>query len=347
MKKASFATAIFVLSIVFSWVSIVGTVMSQEKPIELNFAYWSSPKAKTAQLFKEMLDRIEKRSNGRIKFNAYFGETLLKISESYRGVQLDVADMSYFGPGIPGNPIVLGKIMSLPFLGITSMEMTTDVYKKLAQECPEINEEYKGIRVMGATGIPLDNLNLTNKPVHVPKDMEGMKIIALGARVRFLKDAGAIPVTIGVGEWYTSLERGLAEGLYFLLPAIPIFRLEDQFKYHTMINATACINMFIFNEKKWRTIPPDLQEIIIEGTEWKVREGNRRDNVEQARVLAELKEKGHEIYYPTPEQMKEWHAVAKPTHEEWIEAAEKKGLPGRKVYDKLMEIIAEYNKNKK
>ena len=344
MKKTSYVSGILIISLIFFWVLLAGTAVSGEKPIEVNFAYWGSPKAMTAKLFQEMLDRIEKRSNGRIKFNAYFGETLLKISETYRGVQLGVTDMSYFGPGIPGNPIVLGKIISLPFLGITSNVMTTAVYDKLLQESPELQKEYKGVKVLGVSGLPLDNLHMCKKAVHVPDDLKGMKLLTLGARVKFLKDVGAIPVSIGVGEWYTSLERGLAEGLYFLFPVLPIFKLENQFQYHTVVNGSATIVMFIFNEKKWNSIPPDLQEVIIEGTQWKVSEGQKRDTEEQESVLLDLKKRGHEVYYPTAEEMKEWEASAKLTHEEWIKEVEKKGLPGREVYDRFMEIIAEYKK---
>ena len=341
--KRSYGMVVFVIATAFfSWVSLAGMAASEEKPIELNFAYWSSPKSKTAQANQEMLDRIEERSKGRIKFNAYFGETLLKISETYRGVQLGVADMSYFGPGIPGNPIVLGKIISLPFLGITSNVMTTETYGKLLRESPEMQAEYKGVKVLGPFGIPLDNFHLSNKPVRVPSDLAGMKLLTLGARVKFIKDVGAIPVSIGVGEWYTSLERGLAEGLYFLFPVLPIFKLEDQFKYHTVINGSATINMFIFNEKKWASIPSDLQEVIIEGTEWRVKEAHKRDSAEETRVFADLRKRGHEIYVPTPEEMAKWKEAARPTHEEWIKEVEGKGLPARKVYDKFMKIIAEY-----
>lgn len=345
MRKSFFWVFIVAVTAIVS-LSFVTQTIAQAKTIELKFAYWSSPKSKTAKLSMEMLDRIEKRSKGRIKFNAYLGETLLKIRDTYRGVQLDVADMSYFGPGIPGNPIVLGKIISLPFMGLTSNEMTTAVYGRLLRESPELLAEYKGVKVLGTFGIPMDNFHLSKKAVHVPADIKGMKIITLGSRVNFLRDIGAIPVTIGVGEWYTSLERGLAEGLYFLFPVIPIFKLENQFKHHTIINGSATANMFIFNQKKWDSLPTDLQEVITEATEWRITEAHKRDRKEQETVIKALKEKGHTIYTPTPEEMKQWVEVAKPIHERWIKEVEAKGRPARVIYDRFKKFIEEYQKNK-
>jgi hypothetical protein len=35
-----------------------------------------------------------------------------------------------------------------------------------------------------------------------------------------MKAIGAVPVSIGLGDWYTSLERGLVEGIYFLFPVL-------------------------------------------------------------------------------------------------------------------------------
>ena len=78
-----------------------------------------------------------------------------------------------------------------------------------------------------------------------------------------------LPVTIGLGDWYTSLERGLVEGIYFLFPVLPNFKGEDLFKYHTVVNASLGVNFWIFNEKKWNSLPADLQKIIEEAANWR------------------------------------------------------------------------------
>uniref|UniRef100_A0A7C2P1Z9 TRAP transporter substrate-binding protein n=1 Tax=candidate division WOR-3 bacterium TaxID=2052148 RepID=A0A7C2P1Z9_UNCW3 len=322
---------------------VVSFGFAQTQVIELKLAQWDPPQTMVAQFTQRMVDMINEKARGRLKITPYFGETLIKQPEHYRATQLGVVDIAYFGPTAPGSPVLLGRIISLPFLGLTSHEMVTDVYKKLFNESPELRAEYKGLKVMGIFGIPGDNFHMTKKLIRIPSDAKGIKIIALGGpRAEFLKEIGASPVTIPVGEWYTSLERGLVEGLFFLNPVLSVFKLEDLFKYHTIVNASFGLNMWIFNEQKWNSLPPDLQNIIIEGMEWRVKEIHKFDKNEDIRIIEYAKSKGHTVYYPTEEEMKLWREVAKPIHYKWIEEMESKGLPARKVYNRLQRIIKEY-----
>jgi TRAP-type C4-dicarboxylate transport system substrate-binding protein len=317
---------------------------TQTKPIELKLAQWDPPQSLPGSMTLKMVDRINEKAAGKLKVTAYLSESLLKQPESFRGTQLGTADISYFGPTAPGSPVVLGRVISLPFLGITSHEMATDVYVKLLKESPELMAEYKGLRVMGVFGIPLDNLHLVKKSVHVPADMKGLKIIAFGPRVDFMKELGATPVTISVGDWYTSLERGLVEGLDHLFPVLPVFKIEDLFKHHTVINASCGMNFFIFNEQKWKSLPPDLQNVIEEAANWRAAEIMKADRVEENRVIAYVKSKGHEVYYPTAEEMKLWVSHAKPVQDKWIADTEAKGLPAKKVFEQMTRIVKEYKK---
>ena len=149
----------------------------------------------------------------------------------------------------------MGDLISLPFLGISNHEMTGVVYEKLFRNSPDLQGEYKGVLVKGIFGIPNDNLHFKNRAVHVPADMKGMKLLTVGTRTNYVRALGGVPVMIDPGEWYMSLDKGLVEGMYFLTPVIGVFKLESQFNYHTVIDSSATVNMFIYNEKKWNQLP--------------------------------------------------------------------------------------------
>ena len=344
MRKVHYTVIAVAIVACFSLAVFGGNAVSQTRPIELKLAQWDPPMALPSTMTQKMVDRINERAAGRLKITPYYAETLFKQGEHYRSTALGVADMAYFGPTSVGSPIVLGKVMSLPFLGITSHEMGTEVYRRLLRESPEMQAEYKGLKVMGIFAIPMDNFHMVKKPVHVPSDAKGAKIVALGTRAELMKDIGAVPVSIGLGDWYTSLERGLVDGLYFLFPVLAVFKGEDLFKYHTVVNASLGVNFWIFNEKKWNSLPPDLQKIIEEGAEWRAAEMVKADRIEEERVITYLKSKGHEVYYPTPDEMKLWNAEAKPVQDKWIADTESKGLPGKKVFELVQKIVKEYKK---
>jgi TRAP-type C4-dicarboxylate transport system substrate-binding protein len=292
-----------------------------------------------------MADRINEKSGGRLKAVPYYAETLLKQAESFRGTQLGVADMAYFGPAIAGSPLNLAKINGVPFLGITSAEMARWVYSRILEACPELKSEFRGVKVLGVSALPGGNLHFTKKSVHTPSNMKGIKTISFGGPVaHYLKEVGATPLGIGVGDWYTSLERGLADGLSFVTPALAVLKLEDLFRYHTVINMSSGTIMWLFNEQKWNSLPVDLQKVVEEAAEWRATETMKLDRLQEETVLASIKKKGHEVYYPTADEMKLWVAAARPVQEKWIADMEAKGLAGKKVFDQYQAAIRDYKR---
>ena len=335
-KRCALLSVILVIFFAF------GFSNAMAKPeIEMNYADWNPPQANITQITLAMIDRMEKNSNGRIKINTYLSSALLKQSEVYRGVQKGLADFAYFGPNVPGSPVRMGDLISLPFLGISNHEMTGVVYEKLFRSSPDLQGEYKGVLVKGIFGIPNDNLHFKNRAVHVPADMKGMKLLTVGTRTNYVRALGGVPVMIDPGEWYMSLDKGLVEGMYFLTPVIGVFKLESQFNYHTVIDSSATVNMFIYNEKKWNQLPKDLQAVMDEAFRWRVTEIDKFHYEDEAQIYKTLKDMGHEIYHPTADEMKLWADAAIPVQKAWIEDAEKKGFPAQKVFNQLMETIAD------
>jgi TRAP-type transport system periplasmic protein len=328
----------------FGLLGLPGKAACETKPIELKLAEWDPPQSTPAVMTQKMIDRINEKAGGKLKVVPYFGESLIKQQEAYRSTQLGVTDIAFFGPNSPGSPIVLGKIITLPFVGVTSNEMGTKVYNRLLKESPEMQAEYKGLKIVGVHGIPMDNFHMSKRAVHVPADAKGAKIVAVGSRADYLKAIGAVPVSIGLGDWYTSLERGLVEGLYFLYPVIAIFKGEDLFKYHTTVNVSVGISMFLVNEKKWKSLSPDLQQIIEEAGAWRAHEIMAVDRAEEERMVNLFKKKGHEVYTPTAAEMKLWHDTAKPVQDKWIAETEGKGFAAKKVFAQMQKIVAEVQK---
>jgi TRAP-type C4-dicarboxylate transport system substrate-binding protein len=314
------------------------------KPIELKYADWNPPPAGISKVNQKMLDMIVEKSQGRIKITPYFGETLLKMAEVFRGVQSGVADMAYWAVGSLGSPEKLSTVMRLPFNGIKSMETGTTVTEKLFRTSPEIMAEYKGIEALGFRMMPLYQLHTVKKPVHVPADMKGMKVIASGGWAEFAKLIDAAPVALGIGDWYLSLERGLVEAQFVHFPAAYVFKVLDLDKHHTMIGSSSVPDCILINKNTWDSLSPDLQKVVRDAIQWRTAEITTFDAGEEARAIDYVKKRGNSIYYPTPDEMKAWYESAKPLHEAWIARYEKEGLPARKIYERLNQILSEQKK---
>lgn len=316
------------------------------KPIELKLGDWNPPKAGVAQITQKMADMIGAKSEGRLKITVYPGESLVKMAEVFRGVQTGVADISYCTASLIGSPLELNKVTSLPFLGLTSMEMASAVHEKLFNLSPEVRAEFQGLKVLGFRGMPLYHGHFVKKEVHVPADIKGLKLISSGMWGDVISNAGGAPVALGIGDWYMSLERGLVEGHFVHFPVTYVFKTLDLLKYHSMVGggASTTPDCFIFTLDTWNKLPTDLQKVIEDAVRWRTAEITKFDYEEEQRAIDYAKSKNHTFIHLTPEEIKLWMDNAKPAHEKWIANANAKGLPARKIYEETQRIIKEYTK---
>ena len=340
MKNA----CLFLLTVVLVLISCTAWAQTPASPIELKYADWSPPHMGIAKINQKMFDMIMEKSQGRIKITTYFAETLLKNPEMFRGIQSGAADIGQWVVGTTGSAEKLMTVMRLPFQAITSTEMGTEVFQKFFRTTPELISEYKGIELFGLRQMPAYHVHTVKKLARTPADLKGMKLIAASGWVDYAKAVGAAPVTMGVGDYYLSLERGLVEGVFLHFPASLMFKTLDVTKYHTLVTSSSIPDAIIFNKERWDSLPPDLQKIFREAIEWRTAAILKDDYREEERAIEYAKKRGNTFYTPTPDELKLWRESAAPLHETWIARYEKEGLPARKVFEKLSQIINEYKK---
>ena len=61
-------------------------------------------------------------------------------------------------------------------------------------------------------------------------------------------------------------------------------------------------------------------------------------------AMEQAEKKGGEIYKLSPEERAKWMERINPIREGWIAGKEKKGLPGRQVFEAVLSRIEKYSK---
>jgi len=319
----------------------------QPKPVELSFAHTIPPVVPLAKVYQEWGKMVEEKSGGKVKINYFWSESLLKASELFRGAQTGQADISYYVVGIDYGLMPMNMITKLAFLGFPSLPVGTEIYNKLYNKFPELRNEFKGVKVLSARMGPAYQLHFTKKEVRVPADLKGMKLISVGGSLaKEMVGMGASPIDVKVGDLYVSLERGLAEGISTHIPILHAFGILKLVPHHTFFKGGAVMgpDMLLFNQKKWQSLPPDVQKIFEELSPWLATELIKADSGYEAMVIGKAKEMGHTIYMPTPEEMKLWVEAAQPIHDKWVTETAAKGLPAKALYEEAKKLIAESQK---
>ena len=104
----------------------------------------------------------------------------------------------------------------------------------------------------------------TKKVVKQPKDLNGLKISTGVMGIPFIKGLGAAALTIEKSEMYTAAQTGVIDGYINPVDQMIGTGLEKVTKY--MIDHTfgGAAQLTIINQKKWDSIPKNLQDLIKE-----------------------------------------------------------------------------------
>lgn len=344
MKRAG----VSILSVVvLSGLLTLGSIhplSAQTKPIELTFNHLVPPVIPFAKVAQNWAKMIEEKSGGRVKITFYWSASLMPQQEIFKAVQTGVADVSYYPLNADFQP--LSFFASLPLMGFTSSTQGTEIYHKIYEQFPAVRDEFKGTTVLSTRMGAMSQIHTTKRAVQVPGDMKGLKLSGVGKQTaKFIQAGGAAPITGGAAaDMYMNLERGLSDGTINHFPLILVFGTLPLLQNHAVFGeggVSGSIEAVIMNMNKFKSLPPDVQKIVEEASDWYTAEAIKLDISEVKRAEAAAKGMNHNfVSIDSPEKLKPWEDVAQPLHEDWIKEMEQKGKPGRAVYDAVKKLLS-------
>ena len=314
---------------------------SPDDVIELKFATWVAEVSHIGQFWKRYGEMIEEKSEGRVKINYYWSQGLVPMPDGKRAAQSGITDIATIIVNFT-NEEPLHGLMLLPMMGINPLSVPS-IYKELTNQFPELMEEFPGTKVIGAYCMAPSFIHTIKDEIRVPADMKGKKIICSGLNTDVVVNAGGVPIALGGPDWYTSLERGMAQGQITGFPQANVESCLELETVHNMFDGNGLVIgmvALLINNDNWNSLPADIQEIFNEMSVWFAEEGTKVDLQESDSLVAEYKEKGHTYIYLNPEEMELWSDVVQPIHNKWIEEYSSAG-PTQAIYDEIKRLVAE------
>lgn len=169
--------------------------------------------------------------------------------------------------------------------------------------------------------------------------LKGKRIRTWCAEVTdFIKLMNGIPVTIPLGENYTSLQTGLLDGTTTNIVAARRNNIFDLCKNVVIGEHAFGAGMYVINLNAWNELPIELQEIATEVFETNRKKFERSYQTEAAVVLQTLFITQEVKAHPIPKAFREelmnraYDAIWKP----WIDRA---GKSGQEAFDLVVNIL--------
>lgn len=269
----------------YAWLSAIAvmscTTGAFAQEIKIRFAH-SLSATEPAHLAAEFFAKnVAARTNNRVQIQLFPGEQLgpgKEINEMIRqGANvMNITDPGYLSDFVPDIGVLNG-----PYLVKTPQEyekiLGSDWYKDIEKKL-----ERAGFRLIMANGFFGYRHLISDKPVRKPEDIAGMTVRAPPNTmwIETFKAMGARPTTVQWSEVYSALQQNVVQAAEAPLGSLWGSKLHETRKVISLTRHFTAFTNWPINAKYFATLPPDIQQILIE-------EG-KKAGVEMTRLTLEL-----------------------------------------------------------
>ena len=312
---------------------------SQEKPIELVFHNIHDHGTEIADMW---MNEVKTRTGGRVRFRKTSGEEpgALKTADLVR----DVPAM--------GDRYPLLNLIQIPFI-FPSSTVGSKVIAQLYVEFSELRDELSDVKVVGL-GIGAILAIFSSKtwgPIRTLEDFKGARTRSMPLIDGIIEAFGAKPMHIGWFEMPRLLETGKLDALVLgVLPA-HMFKLADGAAPYCTVAGKKSITMhpmrMYMKWDTWNSLPPDIRKTIEEigpaGSDcWYAVQSGRDADSHLREALEYIDQKG-ELIKVTPKELKRWRQLIQPYRDSAVDDVAAKGLPARRFFNRMIELVEEYS----
>jgi TRAP-type transport system periplasmic protein len=324
-----------------------------QQAVTLKFHTFMAPTSNVwLNMHKAWMDRVEKDSGGRIKFEAYpamqLGGTPVQLYDQARD---GVVDVVWTLPGNTAGRFPRVEVFELPFI-MSNAEATSKAYWEYVQTMAP--DEFKDTQVIALQVHGPGVIHTTEKPVKSVADMRGLKMRAPTRQVnKMLASLGATPVGMPLPQIPDALSKGTIQGCVIPWEVVPSVKVHELTKYHAEFDPAGgalytTTFVMAMNKAKYNSLPPDLKKIIdknsgIETSGWLGKTQQAGDAAGRKAAV----DHGNTIFTVPAAEAQEFRRRSRSIEVEWVEDMNKRGFDGRKLLDTARALIDKHTKTTK
>lgn len=301
------------------------------------------------KITKPWIAKINERVGKVANLEYYPAEQLGKAKDVLSLTSSGVVDIGYVAPAFVGDKLPLSVVAELPIHFDSSCEATQAFYKLVAGEGILAKQEFapNNVRVLWTVVLRPYQVMLGGKVnFEGLKSLQGLKIRTTGgAKELAVRKLGAVPVQIPSPEVYESVTRGTVDGALWPFTSVYSYGMENAFRSSTINeNFGSFVVTYVINERKWKSLPPDVQKAITQASEETLKTACSVVDAEDVEAARKLKSAGWKIDELSAADKTELRNRLSSVSKEWADALDKRGKPGSQVLKAYQEELAKHKK---
>lgn len=209
------------------------------------------------------MEHVEKASGGRIDIKPYWSGSLLSSDMSMVEIRHGVADIGLITPIYTRGGAHLLRAQSGFYGGVQSLGDQVLVYDCIAREFEQFDTEMKGLHVLAVQGGNFPGILTRDKPVRSLSDLKGMRLRAQTEANDILREFGADPVNMPMGEVYSALAKGVIDGVVAPADTIKSLHFAEVAHHFTSVKfARGAYPARAMSTAAYQRLPADLRFIL-------------------------------------------------------------------------------------
>jgi len=250
----------------------------------------------------QMGEELTKLSEGKMRLEIYPNQQLGTERQCLELLQIGSLDMTKVSVGTLENFAPNMRVLGLPFLFRDRAHSFKVLDGPIGQKLLNDGEKY-WLKGLGYYDAGSRSFYTKDRPVHSPKDLEGLKIRVMESvtAIDMVKNLGGSPTPISWGELYTSLQQGVVDGAENNPPSFYLSRHYEVCKYYTLDEHTVLPDAVVTGTHLWNKLS-DIEKKWLKAAVMKSVGYQRKLWAEaEAHALSEVQKAGVVIIRPNKE----------------------------------------------
>jgi TRAP-type transport system periplasmic protein len=319
-----------------------------QQTVTLKFHTFMAPMSNVwLTMHKPWMEKVEKDSGGRIKFEAYpamqLGGTPVQLYDQARD---GVVDIVWTLPGNTAGRFPRIEVFELPFM-MNNAEATSKAYWEYVQTVAP--DEFKETQVIALQVHGPGMFHSATKQIKSAADLKGMKVRGPTRQItKMLAAVGATPVGMPLPQIPDALSKGTIDACVIPWEVVPSVKVHELTKFHSEFPAgTPALYTTTFvmamNKPKYESLPADLKKVIDANSGMatsallgKTQQGND-PNGRKAAV-----DRNNTIYTFSAAEAAEFQKLSGQIDDEWVADMDKRGFKGKELLETARRLIAKH-----
>ncbi|TSE20539.1 Solute-binding protein [Tepidimonas alkaliphilus] len=318
--------------------------------VTLKFHTFMSPTSNVwLHMHKAWMDKVERESGGRIKFEGYpamqLGGTPAQL---YDQAKDGVVDIVWTLPGNTPGRFPRSEVFEMPFM-MTNAEATSRAFWDYVQT--KAADEFRDVHLIALHVHGPGVFHVKSRPITQPDDLRGLKMRGPTRPItKMLGYLGATPVGMPLPQIPDALSKGVIDGCVIPWEVVPSIKVHELVQYHSEFDpkgGALYTTTFVMamNKARYASLPPELRKVIDanSGPQTSALMGRTQQGGD-APARQQAQQRGNRIHTIELAQAQEFRRKARQVEVEWVQEMDRRGFNGRDLLDTARQLIEKHTR---